>query len=505
MQLPSRLLRSRHGVFYFRLVIPRKLRALFPGQREARCSLRTTDPTQAAIVCHICSAHAHTAFGKLLGIMNEQNRNTKQEGSGPVFAESMPGYRLHISAETGITIEVRSGNAGDHQRALEAISLIGAAQFAGTFRPIQALESLASAPQTVGVPLRTSIDQYVKRNGERWSAKTRYEYGKVFGRFCEFVGPYPANAVTQKTFGAYVEALQKDGLCARTRDKYVTIINRYFKHATEVGEFNGTRIPGAGYIVFTSTERKKLTGWSAFDSSDLTTIFDPENVAYLEKPHEFWFPFLGLFTGARINELAQLAVSDVIDVDGIPAISINDDDWRKVKTEAGKRTIPIHSVLIGMGFLNYVADVRAISATQRLFPYLRSDQFGHFGDVPSEAFRRYLIRLGIKDKPGRIFHSFRKTANNRLKQNGVDEEHRCAMIGHAHETTNSSVYGEKLGVKFLADHVLPQLLFPEVDFARFHYEQDQMMPVLVREIARHDRDRARRDRRAREKKNAHKS
>ena len=275
MQLPSRLLRSRHGVFYFRLVIPLKLRALFPGQREVRCSLRTTDPGQAATACHICSAHAHIAFGKLLGIMNEQNRNHKEQGTPSDSAASMPGYRLQISAETGITIEVRSGNAGDHQHALEAISALSAGQFAGLLRPIETLGSLLGSPRTGGAPLRTSIDQYLKRNGERWSAKTRYEYGKVFDRFCQFIGSYPANAVTQKSFGAYVEDLQKDGLCARTRDKYVTIINRYFKHAMEVGDFDGARIPGAGYIVFTSTERKRLKGWSAFDTHDLTAIFDP--------------------------------------------------------------------------------------------------------------------------------------------------------------------------------------------------------------------------------------
>ncbi|MGI9804240.1 DUF6538 domain-containing protein [Pseudomonas aeruginosa] len=38
---PSYLTRNRHGTFYFRIVIPRPLRALLHGQREVRRTLKT--------------------------------------------------------------------------------------------------------------------------------------------------------------------------------------------------------------------------------------------------------------------------------------------------------------------------------------------------------------------------------------------------------------------------------------------------------------------------------
>ncbi|MFN5995404.1 MAG: DUF6538 domain-containing protein [Betaproteobacteria bacterium] len=41
MRLPSYIKRSRHGIFYFRLVIPAALKSAFDGRGDIRKSLAT--------------------------------------------------------------------------------------------------------------------------------------------------------------------------------------------------------------------------------------------------------------------------------------------------------------------------------------------------------------------------------------------------------------------------------------------------------------------------------
>ena len=52
----------------------------------------------------------------------------------------------------------------------------------------------------------------------------------------------------------------------------------------------------------------------------------------------FWLMPLGLFTGARLNELCQLRIHDIFhDAHGVPLISINDNGFKK-SLKNGKRT-----------------------------------------------------------------------------------------------------------------------------------------------------------------------
>ena len=73
-------------------------------------------------------------------------------------------------------------------------------------------------------------------------------------------------------------------------------------------------------------------------------------------------PLLGLFTGARLGELALLLASDVSidEASGVSAISIADDPsiGRSLKTRASRRTVPVHPELIRLGFLEYVRERR---------------------------------------------------------------------------------------------------------------------------------------------------
>ena len=79
-------------------------------------------------------------------------------------------------------------------------------------------------------------------------------------------------------------------------------------------------------------------------------------------PHVFWSLALGLFTGARAEELAQLRLRDfekvVIENETIYYINLQITDPKKqsLKNLASERFIPISNYLIEWGFLNYVQE-----------------------------------------------------------------------------------------------------------------------------------------------------
>jgi integrase len=100
----------------------------------------------------------------------------------------------------------------------------------------------------------------------------------------------------------------------------------------------------------------------------------------------FWLPLLGLFTGARLGELAPLTAADVTtdQATGIPIITITEDreNGRRLKTAASARVVPVHPELVRLGLLRFVEEAkRGIGSEARLFPALTpgagSDDCGH--------------------------------------------------------------------------------------------------------------------------------
>ncbi len=63
-----------------------------------------------------------------------------------------------------------------------------------------------------------------------------------------------------------------------------------------------------------------------------------------------------MFTGARLEEICQLYLQDIIIEDGVLVISVTDADLDgvgkevKIKKQGSHRQIPMHDKLIGIGF-----------------------------------------------------------------------------------------------------------------------------------------------------------
>lgn len=140
------------------------------------------------------------------------------------------------------------------------------------------------------------------------------------------------------------------------------------------------------------------------------------------KPHRRWLPLLGLYTGARLNELCQLYLDDIVRIDGIDCIHIQTSrSDQKLKNLTSERVVPLHSQLKALGFMEYVAHQRTLGA-QRLFPELSLHKRHGYAHTPSRWFAGVRDRLGLKGgEQKKDFHSFRHTVADHLKQLGVAE------------------------------------------------------------------------------------
>ncbi len=152
----------------------------------------------------------------------------------------------------------------------------------------------------------------------------------------------------------------------------------------------------------------------------------------------YWIPLLGLFTGARLSELAQLHVNDILDSDAIPSISITNTGLnQQLKTSASIRTIPIHSELLRLGFLQYVRHTKN-GGHDLLWPHLkqRKDKPGGYF---SNWFGEYRASIGLAGYPD--FHCFRHSVRSQLGEAEVPEHVIDSILGHEIKgSTGAKIY-----------------------------------------------------------------
>ncbi|WP_300533674.1 site-specific integrase [uncultured Mameliella sp.] len=185
---------------------------------------------------------------------------------------------------------------------------------------------------------------------------------------------------------------------------------------------------------------------------------------------EYWLPLLGMFTGARLGELAQLETSDVKQAEGIDFIMITDqggDRARTVKSKAAIRSVPIHSRLIALGFLEHVAKISR-AGSGRLFPTLNRNNKGQFANA-SRHFSRYLDAIDLpvaEDASKPTFHCLRHSFIDELRREHSEHEFR-PLVGHEAQTVTRG-YGIKetfgLGMR---KAMVEAVVYPGVDFSGF--------------------------------------
>lgn len=206
-----------------------------------------------------------------------------------------------------------------------------------------------------------------------------------------------------------------------------------------------------------------------FDKADLEKIFG--SPLYMEntylQPYQFWLPLLGLFTGARIEELCQLHLQDLRKVDGIWVFDLNDGPGRELKNDSSKRFIPIHPELIRLGLVKYAETLRK-NGEVRLFPELNAVK-GKYSHHPSIWFGKLKTRLGFPARQ-KVFHSFRHRMADMLREVRAEDYLIKRILGHETGTVTHDLYGDSKGLVKPLYSVLKQVDF-DVDLSHLKFNQ----------------------------------
>jgi integrase len=179
-----------------------------------------------------------------------------------------------------------------------------------------------------------------------------------------------------------------------------------------------------------------------YTEADVIKIFQSPIFSSMKntRADHFWIPLIALFSGMRLNEICQLYTEDVREIDGVPCFEINGKHDKNLKNLTSKRIIPIHPSLLEIGLLRYVEKMRRENMPRLWMAFkLRRDGYGHSFSNFWQGYNRKFIT----DDPKKVFHSFRHTLANDLKQKGVVDSIIAEILGHSVHSITLGRYGKK--------------------------------------------------------------
>lgn len=413
--------------YYFRIWIPQDLQQHFP-YLEIKRSLRTKNPNHAKSLARIWSTKAENVF------MTLRSNILSPEQIQDYIRRELPSLWRKNNSDS-IAQNQREGQQKKSKR----------------------LQQVSEAYIQEHVVLK------------KWTEKTVIEFRSQLMMFQKVVGNVPIRSIDRTVMVGYLETLKRlpAGISNKPtyRDKTVkeimampdvvpmsnTTVNKYIERAGALfmwcmRQDYLDRNPAQGLTIAKTKSEDELR--SAYSLEDVERIKKTLNQAEKDRPERYWVPRIAAFSGARLNEICQLYVSDVVEVDGIWCFDINGDKDKRLKNLASKRMIPIHPNLIDLGFLDYVEKLNANGAV-RLWEKLPAGRDG-YSHLFSKWYQRHNRQFITEDKK-KCFHSFRHLVTDTLKQSGVAEGIIAEIIGHANESITMSRYGKRFRPQVLLD------------------------------------------------------
>jgi len=342
--------------------------------------------------------------------------------------------------------------------------------------------------------LSESIALFLKERGKakNWKGSYKTECLNALGLYQEFAGGIRGSQVDSKLTVAWKYALIKTPKHRNKTDKYkgktihqllkmdipnpmsegnadrlITRLSTYFNWAKAHGHIKDNYARGIKFGNKVRDDEKR----QAFTPQDLHYIFNSQEYKdnLFKHPYQYWAPYLALFTGMRVQEIGQLYLDDIYQTNGIWVVSVNDnapDKQLKGSTNA-KRDIPLHPIFTELAFPEFVQELRN-KGKQRLFPEINKTSKG-YGDTISRAFNRdsksspgFLRKWGVKgpnDKGKKVFHSFRHTFIDHLKQKLVPIPMLQQLAGHKNKSETLDRYGKPYSPQTLYDEVIVNIDF----------------------------------------------
>jgi len=161
----------------------------------------------------------------------------------------------------------------------------------------------------------------------------------------------------------------------------------------------------------------------------------------------YWVPLIGLYTGARLEEICQMKTSHLKQEDGIYYFDITvdpDDDKASIKSAAGYRKIPVHNHLIELGLLEH-HETRVNE--ERLFHLTYRN--GVWSQSLGQWFSTHKEKNGFPKGSPKVFHSFRNTMIRSLTRHEVEERVLKKLLGHDDDSVTRKRYDYEIPIEQL--------------------------------------------------------
>lgn len=460
------------GIFYFRIAIPAHLRDTL-GKREVKRSLGTGLRSEAMLKAQRLHLETRDLFHKL-------EKRMSQKWPEPVPAANILADLAAIQTAPDGSISKTVITVAGQKVTIERDNPKEEAQIAAELLRLAPSAPTPAAPKgrprreatiTLSAMIKAYFDE-VKATGTQ-TAKTIEENAAIFQLLLEITKNLAAETIGIKAatdFKAVLLRLPPNRGKGKFSGKSVSEIlrmrpsetmsnssvNKYLRRCGALftwGKRHGHvhENPFSGLAI--RRDRLPHQFRERFTLEELQRLFDPANLKRdARKSYMYWLPWLGLYTGARLEELCQLHLDDIRQVDSVWCFDINAKDEKRLKTLSSERFVPIHPKLIELGLLDHVEMLRR-RGEKRLFPELDHRRDG-YGQTASKWFARYRERLGII-KP---FHSLRHTFIDELHQLGADHKKIAALVGHADESMTGGQYSKPFR---------PNVLYPVVCMLEF--------------------------------------
>ena len=230
-----------------------------------------------------------------------------------------------------------------------------------------------------------------------------------------------ANMMTIESVELWIKHIAKKGnLSASSVNRIIGSGKNFFKYLQFIKEVPSSEpnpfiVPNEFRISNKPNSKSvnKTQSWLPFTSKEIVDLY---KLAVKDNQSLADLILIAMHTGARIEEICSLLCKD-IDLEN-ECITIVD-----AKTEAGERTIPIHSFIkprIKKLVLNAKDDY--------LLPNLTKNKYGDRSNAIGKRFGRLKTKQDFSSRY--VFHSIRKTFTTMLENAGVGENLAADIVGH---------------------------------------------------------------------------
>lgn len=439
-------LQKRGSTYYLRRRVPQDLAAAY-GKVEIIRALRTKDLAEAKRRLAVETVKLDDEWDALRASLE-----------GPVVTPLLDEPASRLSKLRGGRARAPSVLASVTKLALAARSQRPSTE-GGTGDSINH-KATSSAPSPLGgvVTWDSLID--------RWAAerkpveKTRKAHRAVAKEFVDIVGNVPLKQLAKRHGLAF-----KDGLIGK-KVSTSNLKTKLSRMKTLVNYGCDNELIDARIMDGIRAPKSKSVGRRPYSDEALQKLFSgPVHAGGLRPVRgrgeaSYWLPLIAAYSGARLEEIAGLRVSDLIQLD----LGQGSDDkaWffrfvdvpegnRRLKTEQSERETPIHPELIRLGLIRYAQSVADTGQTQ-LFPRLTAQASGQRANKWGEWFGKYRREdCGVEDE--KIdFHSFRHTFKDAARECGMPEALQRQIMGHSAKDVADS-YGSGFSRKASHDWI----------------------------------------------------